>query len=436
VPIIGVLLYLFFGKNWRIKSKREFRKRILILNKLNNLLRNVSEEDEEETKILKRHSSHPQNYELINLLSKNSRAVLTTSNRIKIYQSGFEKFKDLMKDLRNAKSSIHFEYFIWRSDILTKEIHDILIKKAKEGVEVRIMYDALGGFLFKRTDKKRLKKAGVKLHSFSNKFLTLNYRNHRKIAIIDGNISYLGGMNMGQEYIDGGGYKFWKDTHMKIIGRASQVLQTIFINDWYHATKEKMFSRKYFPTNQKTFHKLPMQIAISGPDSKWESINQLYFSLINSVDKYIYIRSPYFVPDRSIIMALKTAALRGLDVRLMVTGVADKKIPYWAAFTFFRDLMRAGVKIYHYNRGLMHSKTIVLDDQISTVGTANMDSRSFFLNYELNALMYDKKTAIKLRDDFLEDLKYSKRLYLSDYNSFNIFVRIRNSLARLFSPIL
>jgi cardiolipin synthase len=135
-------------------------------------------------------------------------------------------------------------------------------------------------------------------------------------------------------------------------------------------------------------------------------------------------------------MALKTAALRGLDVRLMVTGVADKKIPYWAAFTFFRDLMRAGVKIYHYNRGLMHSKTIVLDDQISTVGTANMDSRSFFLNYELNALMYDKKTAIKLRDDFLEDLKYSKRLYLSDYNSFNIFVRIRNSLARLFSPIL
>lgn len=437
LPFIGLIFYYLFGKNWRKLSRKSKNEKEYLQKIIRPRLKDIVKNNERRVDNLEKETGHPQKTEIIRLLNKNSDSLLTLNNKLDIFHKGSDKFSRLIEDLENAKESIHMEYFIWRSDELTKRIKEILIKKAKSGVKVRIIYDFIGGLRFSLYDKYSLRMAGAKLHAFSRDIRTLNYRSHRKIVVIDGKISYLGGMNMGKEYVDGGKkFPSWRDTHLRAEGEVSNIIQGIFAREWYNSTKEKIFSKKYFPKSDLPNLNLPMQIITSGPDSKYASIEQLYFSLINSTEKYVYIQTPYFIPSSAISMALQTIALRGLDVRLMITGIPDKKIPFWAAHTYFKNLIDAGVKIYHYKKGFLHSKTLTLDDELVSIGTANFDTRSFSLNYEISGLIYDKKTAKEMRNQFVKDIKYCKEIKNKDIAKAGILRNLRNSMSRILSPLL
>lgn len=442
LPVIGVIIYILFGRNWkRLDKKKMFAKQFLE-KKLADVLAPLINWQSEEVKKLESQTDLFHRKKLFHLLSKSSHAILTTTNKIKILQNGAEKFPALKEDLKNAKDFIHMEYFIWRVDPLTQEIKQILLEKAAQGVEVRVLYDALGSIFMKKSYVQELRAGGVEIYPYFNflsswKIHTLNYRNHRKIVIIDGKIAYTGGMNMGQEYIDGGRqFDYWRDTHLRVEGETVALLQGIFTVSWFNTTKTELFDPKYYPRVMHEDKKLPVQVSTSGPDSQWPSIKQLYFRLITLAEKKVYIQSPYFIPDPSVHAALKSAALGGLDVRIIIAGVADKNLPYWSAFTYFKDLLQAGVRIYHYKKGFMHAKTIIIDSDVCSVGTANMDVRSFHLNYELNLLIYDAPSAMRLEEDFKNDLKDSREFTLSDYGKLGEEVKLRNSLARLLTPLL
>jgi cardiolipin synthase len=442
IPVFGFLLYIFFGRNWRHASKVERIRHQFIEHQLVHILKNIIDRQFDEIKKIKQLWVKTYKKELLRLLYRTSNSLLTSNNKVRIFHDGQEQFDSLKTDLRQAKQSIHLEYFIWRSDSLTREIAAILKEKVKEGVEVRVLYDFLGSIFLSKKYVRKLRSAGVKMYPYFNflslfKVHTLNYRNHRKIAIIDGEIGYTGGMNMGREYIDGGRqFLCWRDTHLRIYGEAVLILQAVFTVDWYNTTEEDLFKPSYFPSFPQITPMVPIQISTSGPDSQWPSIKQLYFALIMSAKKRVYIESPYFIPDPSIYMALKTAALGGLDVRLVVAGVPDKRLPYWSAFTYFEDLLRAGVRIYQYKKGFMHAKVVAIDSEICSIGTANMDIRSFQLNYEMNTLIYDKAITEDVEAQFERDLRNAAVLTLEDYQNIRPFKRLRNSLARLLAPLL
>jgi len=366
---------------------------------------------------------------------------LATNNRMRIFHHGKDKFEAFLADLQAAKHFIHLEYFIWRSDALGERVKEVLIRKVKEGVAVRVLYDTIGSFWLSGRYIRELRRAGVEMYPYFNflkplKFHTLNFRNHRKLAIIDGRIGYNGGLNIGQEYIDGGRFGYWRDTHLRVEGEAVALYQSIFAVDWYNTTKKELFDIKFYCFDFDFQEHAPLQVSTSGPDSEWESIKQLYFAMIKSAQKKLYLQSAYFIPDASVFMALKTAALSGIEVKLMVTGVVDHWLPYWSAHTYFEELLKAGVKIYHYKKGLMHAKTISIDGQVCSVGTANMDIRSFHLNYETNSLIYDERAAREIERQFLEDMKECREFTLEDFKALSPPVKIRNSLARLFAPLL
>lgn len=442
LPIIGLFIYMLIGRNWRRLSRKRKIARQENSQRIVDNLSNLIKREPAEIKLLEEKQEYSYKKNLLHLLRNNSNSVLTASNNVEVLQTGELKFKKLIEDIKKAKKFIHLEYFIIHDDILGEKIKKELIKKSKEGVEVRVLYDALGSFYLPHKYKRELRQAGVKIYAYFNfllplRFHTLNYRNHRKIAIIDGNIGYIGGMNIAQEYIDGGDrFKSWRDTHLRVRGDVVNLLQGIFAISWYNTTREKLFGSKYFPMGRQFDAKVPVQVTTSGPDSEWESIKQLYFTLISSAEKKVYIQSPYFIPDPSVEVALKVAALSGIDVRVMTTGVPDKYLPYWAAFTYYEDLLRAGVKIYHYMPGFLHSKTVVVDEEVCSVGTANMVVRSFEFDYEVNTLIYDTGIASQLDNDFMEDLKNCKEIKIEDLRNLNVFAKLRNSLARLFAPLL
>jgi len=442
LPIVGLVIYFILGRNWRKMNHKRQLEYLRLERKLYELLSPLIKRQGQEIKFVEEMRNINYKRKLLHLIHRNSNSILTMKNSVRVLESGKEKFDSLKRDLRNAKKYIHMEYFIWRSDNLTREIRDILVEKAREGVEIRILYDAMGGLFLPWRYIRSLRKAGVKIYPFFNflrpfKFHTINYRNHRKIVVIDGKVGYTGGMNMAEEYITGGNrFKSWKDTHLFLEGEVVSMLNGIFIINWYMTTKENLFKREYFIGEKVKGKNLPIQITTSGPDSEWASIKQLYFSLISSADKSIYIQTPYFIPDPSVQMALQTAALSGLDVRIMIAGVPDKWLPYWSAFTYFKDLIKSGVRIYHYNKGFMHSKVVMVDNEICSVGSANMDVRSFHLNYELNSVIYDKKITGRLEKNFLKDLRYCDEFTYSDYKKLGILRKLRNSLARLVTPLL
>jgi cardiolipin synthase len=442
LPVIGLIIYLLIGRNWRkISKKRRIVKQELTKYLVNSISAIVRREKENIDHLLSK-EEYKDKSKLLNLLKNNSNSVLTSSNKIEVLQSGEEKFQKLIEDIEQAEKFIHLEYYIWKNDKMVRKINSLLIKKAKQGIEVRIIYDSFGSFYFNRFIRRKLRKNGIKIYPYFNflspfKFHTLNYRNHRKIAIIDGRVAYTGGMNMAKEYIDGGRrFKKWRDTHLRIRGDAVEILEGIFAISWYNTTKEKIFHSKYFTIGKKFNEKTPLHVTTSGPDSRWDSIRQLYFTLIATAQKRVYIQTPYFIPDPSVQMALKVAALSGIDVRIMMAGVPDKWLPFWAAHTYYEELLNAGVKIYLYKDGFLHSKTVMADDSVCSIGTANMDVRSFELLYELNTIIYDKNISERLKHDFLEDMKVCEEITLERINKENVLVKFRNSLARLFAPLL
>lgn len=441
-PVFGQILYFLIGRNWRNIGKKQRIIRQHVLERLVKILKPLLDAQEVNTKQLENLEGSFNKRKLLQLLYNNSNSILTNKNRIKVIQNGEEKFRLLMQDIEQAKHSIHMEYFIWRSDPLTEKFKAILIKKAAQGVRVRILYDALGSVFLKGRYIKALKKAGVEIYPYYDfrsvfTFHTLNYRNHRKIVIIDCNVGYTGGMNMGKEYIDGGKkFKCWRDTHLRVEGDSVSVLQAIFVTSWLNTTKEDLMSKENFSLQNNIDNHMPVQITTSGPDSQWESIQQLYMCLISSAEKSIRIQSPYFIPDTTIYSMLKTAALSGIDVKIMMTGIPDKLLPFWSAYTFFEDLLKSGVKIFQYQKGFLHAKTISIDGELCSIGTANMDMRSFHLNYEISTLIYDFDTTKQLVTDFENDLKDCIEITIDQYNKMGELLKLRNSVARLFAPLL
>lgn len=350
-------MYFLIGRNWRNVGKKKQLIRQHVTEKIVAILKPLLDIQHSNMKQLEALDGSVRKHKLLQLLYANSNSILTNNNQLTVIQQGEDKFRLLLHDIEQAKSFIHMEYFIWRADQLTEDIGILLAQKVKAGVKVRILYDALGSFFTNKRYLNELRTSGVQIYpyyDFRSLFTihTLNYRNHRKIVVIDGQIGYTGGMNMGQEYITGGKqFKHWRDTHLRIQGDSVSVLQAIFLTSWLNTTGEDLVHEDYFVLNKAIGENTPIQITTSGPDSQWESIQQLYLCLIASAEKSIYIQSPYFVPDSAIHSMLKTAALSGLDVKIMMTGIPDRRLPFWSAYTFFKDLLQAGVKIYQYKKG-------------------------------------------------------------------------------------
>ncbi|HOT21144.1 MAG TPA: cardiolipin synthase [Sedimentibacter sp.] len=366
----------------------------------------------------------------------------TQNNEIVIYTDGERKFQELFNSIENAKDHIHMEYYIIRNDDLGNKLLNLLSKKAKEGVEVRLLYDSVGGRQISKDKIEKLKGSGVKVAVFfasTVPFINfkINYRNHRKIVVIDGIVGFVGGFNVGNEYMGlNNKIGYWRDTHLKIRGDAVIDLQTRFFLDWSHASKQElMFLPKYFPDNR-IQGKVGIQIISSGPDKSDEVIKSNYVKMINSAKKSILIQTPYFIPDASVFEAIKIAAASGVDVRIMIPCKPDHPFVYWATYWYCGGLLKYGVKVYIYEYGFLHAKTLVIDGTVASVGTANFDVRSFKLNFECNAIIYDTKTSQMLYDIFTDDLNYSMELTRELYLERGILIRFKESVCRLLAPLL
>jgi cardiolipin synthase len=366
----------------------------------------------------------------------------TQNNEIVIYTDGERKFQELFNSIENAKDHIHMEYYIIRNDDLGNKLLNLLSKKAKEGVEVRLLYDSVGGRQISKDKIEKLKGSGVKVAVFfasTVPFINfkINYRNHRKIVVIDGIVGFVGGFNVGNEYMGlNNKIGYWRDTHLKIRGDAVIDLQTRFFLDWSHASKQElMFLPKYFPDNR-IQGKVGIQIISSGPDKSDEVIKSNYVKMINSAKKSILIQTPYFIPDASVFEAIKIAAASGVDVRIMIPCKPDHPFVYWATYWYCGGLLKYGVKVYIYEYGFLHAKTLVIDGTVASVGTANFDVRSFKLNFECNAIIYDTKTSQMLYDIFMDDLNYSMELTRELYLERGVLIRFKESVCRLLAPLL
>ena len=438
LPVIGLISYLVFGQSYR-------KQKMFSLKGLGDLkwLQILSQDQKgklEKSKFLKNERIHEKK-NVMTLLLNNSKALLTGQNRVKILNDGEETFKEIYKALRKANEHIHLEYYIIEDGELASELHNILIERAKAGIEIRIIYDGVGSWKLSQEYIDSLREAGVKIHAFLPvrfPILTsrINYRNHRKIIVIDGKTAFVGGLNFADRYKNGiPGIGIWRDTHLKIVGEAASSLQIVFLIDWYFVRQEVLLDEKYRP-NFKVKEQCVLQIVSSGADSNWASILQAYFSAIASAKQNVYISSPYFMPNGSILMALKTAAMSGIDVRVLIPNKSDSAMTFYGTLSYIGELLEAGVRIYFYKKGFNHSKIMMVDGVMSTVGTANMDIRSFEQNFEVNALIYDEKTTLELRDRFLNDLKDSYEIDLITWEKRSKGQKIKESLARIFTPLL
>ncbi|MEI6850355.1 MAG: cardiolipin synthase [Candidatus Saccharibacteria bacterium] len=430
LPVIGFLLYMALGRDWRNAKRKQRDSKKLEHSSRRKFMSKLYSENKNSGVNLSSWSKSA-----IKLTTSNNKTQILMADSVKIFDNGQEKFDSLMEDISNAKSFINLEYFIWEKDELTKQIFDILSKKIKDGIEVRIIYDFIGSIKYSKSELRKLKRMGAKVHAQARDFRKLNYRNHRKIAVIDGLIGYTGGMNMGQEYIDGGGrYKTWRDTHLRVTGKAVYSLQDVFSRDWQKRTGEDLYKDKFFPSDAKTGN-IITQLSYLGSELEFEATKQLYLSAITNARDKIYIQSPYFIPDETLLDALVTSALSGVDVRVMITGVPDKKAPWWAAQSFFAGLLAGGVKFYLYDDGFFHSKTLVKDNDMVSIGTTNFDIRSFSLQQEDTLLIFDSKLISEHYQIFNKDLKGCRQVTLDIIKKESFLIKFRNSLSRLLANL-
>jgi cardiolipin synthase len=440
-PVIGGLIYIFFGRDRKAFSKqRRLLRQDLEANSLTLLSPLLSRQDAAIARLEGESVSHKK---LMMLVRRNSHSALTAHNHVEIQQDAAEFYPSMMRDIESARHSIHLQYFIWGADPFTESVKQILTAKARAGVEVRLLYDPLGSQAHVgRAYVRDMRAAGIRMAPTSPLYRlhTISYRNHRKITVVDGAIGYTGGMNIGQEHISGGtGFNFWRDTQLRIVGEGAALLQTVFMVDWYNAVRENLFSPAYFPTTlfESTDTDVPVQILTSGPDSQWAAIRQLYAFMIVSAKRHVFIQSPFFIPDATIAEALMSAALSGVDVKLMLSArPSGNRLPDWAGNTYIAEIVAAGVRVFLYEKGYLHAKTISIDSEICSIGSANIDIRSFSINYEINAVLYSRRLAEELERDFERDLGHCAEFDAAAYQSRNAAARFRDSAARLLSPLL
>jgi cardiolipin synthase len=440
-PGLGVLIYFLFGRDTKAFSRqRTLLQQDLAVNALPVLAPILSRQD---TAIEQLGSESGNRRRLLRLVRHNSLSALTQHNHVEILQDAAKFYPSLMDDMRGARYSIHLQYFIWRADPFTEQLKEILTAKARSGVEVRLLYDPVGSHAhLTRAYLRDLRAAGVRVAPTSPLYRahTISYRNHRKITVVDGTIGYTGGMNIGQEQLDGGeGFDAWRDTQVRIVGEAAALLQAIFMVDWYNAVRENLFSSAYYPRNsaETTADGVPVQILTSGPDSQWAAIRQLYTFMVASAQDHVFVQSPYFIPDATLAEALRTAALAGIDVRVMISArPSGNRLPDWAGNTYMADIVASGVRVFRYEKGYLHAKTISVDSKVCSIGSANIDIRSFSINYEINAVLYSERLAKELEGDFERDLAGCSEFDASAYEARNSASRFRDSVARLLSPLL
>jgi len=438
LPVFGVIFYLFFGQEYR-KRKLYSRKGIKSLNAIRRL--SAHQINQFEKSILLADKKVREKENLIRLLLKNSSSLLTTGNKLIILEGGKETFEAMLAAVRNATHHIHLEYYILEDDKTGNRLKDMLIEKSKEGVRVRIIIDDVGSWGLSKRYISELQDNGVEIYSFMEvRFPRLtsrvNFRNHRKILVVDGNIGFTGGINIADRYLDGiKDIGPWRDIHLQIEGDAVGSLQAVFLADWYFVIYENLSGKKYFPASSKK-PGIPVQISASGPDSDWASISQAFFAAISGAVKKIYIVTPYLMPPIHINEALKTAALSNVDVRIVIPEKSDGVISRWSSFSYIEELLEAGVRIFFYQNGFIHSKYIIVDDIFSTIGTSNLDFRSLETNFEVNAFVYDEEFTSLLENIFLADIKNSREIKLNQWTDRRWHFKLRESLAHIVSPML
>lgn len=429
LPFVGLVLYLIFGQNMRkqkLISQKTFRASSGYVSKsINELNTDLMDNNQ---------------LNLVKLLHKNSDALTYPDNRIEILSDGKSTFEAMFNAIEKATNHIHIEFFIFGNDKISNRLRVMLIRKAKEGVRVRMIYDFWGSFFLSRLYLQSLRDAGVYIRPFFPLRLRLgrskiNYRNHRKLLIVDGKVGFTGGLNVADRYIFGNTLGHWRDTFVRFEGAAVHGLQQLFVNDWYFVENKLITDLKYYPTPEK-FEKNLVQIVSSGPDTDWESIMQGISSAIMSATKYVYIHTPYFIPNEVVNSSIQMAALSGIDIRLMIPTRSDSRLSDLCTWSYLGHVMEAGVRVFRYREGFLHSKAIVIDDYVSIVGSANLDERSFNQNFEANAFIYDQKTALTLKQLFERDLQKSDEIKLSDWNNRKRKQKMKESFARLFSPLM
>lgn len=443
IPILGFIMYLFLAQDYR-------RVKLFKWGDLSQIgIRNLSQaqlealRSTEQTDLLgdiaARHS------DLIHLHLKGSRALLSLDNDIDLLTDGHAKFERLLSDIAAARESIHFQTYIFRCDSLGIAVLDALTAKARQGVKVRLLYDELGSRrLNKRMLKSLLEAGGEAAAFFPSRFrffnLRMNYRNHRKLVIVDGRIGYIGGFNVGNEYLGlDPKFGYWRDTHLRVRGSAVHSLQTRFILDWNQAARKHdiTYAPELFPEGALiSGGRVGMQIVSSGPDSRLEHIKQGYIKMIAGAKHSIYLQSPYFIPDASMLDALRIAVLSGVHVHVMIPDKPDHMFIYWATLYNIGELLETGANVYLYKNGFIHAKTLVIDQEIASVGTANTDVRSFKLNFEVNAFIYDADVSAQLVEAFKRDIAVSELLTMDQYRSRPLRIKFKEAISRLLSPIL
>ena len=366
---------------------------------------------------------------------------LSLYNRVDMLSSGEQKFNQLLKDIEAAENFIHIQYYIFRNDKLGQQIVQALAEKAAQGVEVRLLIDGMGNFLMR---KKRLfeplASAGGQIGIFlSPHFFRINFQNHRKLCVIDGHIGYIGGFNVGDEYM--GRVKrfgFWQDMHMRILGDAVKELEICFIMDWnFVQPKDKLVAGyKYFPYIPPVGNRALIQIVSSGPDTRWPNIYNAFSKMISEANSSIYIQTPYFAPDENIFESLKIAALSGIDVKIMIPANPDHAFVKWCSLSYLGELLKAGVRCYEYTNGFIHTKMLMIDNLVASVGTTNMDVRSFKLNFEINAFVYDYAICQKILHQFQADLLHCREITPEIYAKRPLSQKIKEAFSRLLSPLL
>lgn len=440
IPIVGFILYLVIGQDFH-------KSRMFKAKEIEGELKYAVRKQEETIYRRQLRLANPELNRFRDLILYNleaGQAVLTDNNDIRIYTDGKEKFHALIEEMKQAKKYIHLQYYIIRSDELWQQIEPVLIAKAHEGVEVRVLFDSMGCRTMHNRDWERLEREGVQVAEFFPAFLgqlqlRMNYRNHRKIVVIDGRIGFVGGFNVGREYLGlDSKFGYWRDTHLCIEGAAVTSLAVRFVLDWNYAAKENLFLRDSLfelPQYVRGGHD-PVQIISSGPDSQTKTIHDNYLHLIHSAKDHVYIQTPYFIPDDSILDALKIASRAGIDVRIMIPCKPDHPFVYWATYSYIGDMVAAGAKCYVYNNGFLHAKTLSVDGMVACVGTANMDIRSFGLNFEVNATIYSERTVQKLERAFENDMNQCTYITRKIYEERSLVIRIKEQFSRLLSPLL
>lgn len=430
LPVVGLILYIFFGRNYR-KEKYISSQSLDQISK-----RSLYGYVEQRNLVIPEEHA-----ELIRLFSNQNVALPFKDNEIEIYENGHEFFPALLKAIAQAKNHIHLVVYIFENDALGTLISDALIDKALQGVEVRVIYDYVGCWHVPSEFYERMREAGIDVHAFMPvKFPAftskVNYRNHRKLCVIDGEVGFIGGMNIATRYVKGKTDTPWRDTHMRIIGSAVYGIQTAFLVDWYFVDRSLVSGPAYYPENTfKINNNCLAQIVTSNPTSQWPEIMHGYVRILMEAKKYVYIETPYFLPTDPVLFAIRTSVLAGVDVRLVVPEHSDTRMVEWAGRSFIREALEAGVKVYLYKEGFNHSKLLVCDDTLCSCGSTNVDFRSFENNFEANVFVYDSDIVARMKAIIERDMERSQLIDAKSYRS-RIRVRLFESIVRLFSPLL